>query len=73
MTFEPCDPKRPQIKIWADNFCRGYLVDVYAWVTWLYHVICRRNSIFGENDLLITVTPNDPKLKIEPITFVEGI
>ena len=28
---------------------------------------------FSENDLLTPVTPNDPKSKIEPITFVEGI
>ena len=26
------------------NFCRGYLADEYAWVTWPYHVRCRRNS-----------------------------
>ena len=30
-------------------------------------------SIFGENDLLTPVTPNDPEFKFEPITFVGGI
>ena len=35
-----------------------------------YHVIVGRNSIFSENDLLTPVTPNDPKFKFEPTTFV---
>ena len=30
-------------------------------------------SIFGENDLLTPVTPNDPGWIFKPITFVEGI
>ena len=65
-TFDLCDPKWPQIdpsdhkwleiQIWAYNLCRGYLADEYAWVTGPYHVICRRKSIFGENDPFLPVT-----------------
>ena len=60
MTFWPL---WTQIENWANNFCRDYLADVYAWVTWSYHVICRRNSIFGENDLF---NPCDPCVTIDP-------
>ena len=29
--------------------------------------------MFRENDLLTPVTPNDPRLTFDPITFVDGI
>ena len=32
-----------------------------------------RRSIFGENELLTLLTPNDPKSKFELISFVEGL
>ena len=35
--------------------------------------ICRRRSVFSENDLLTPVTPNDPKSKFESISFVKGL
>ena len=54
-------------------FDKGYLADAYARITWPYHVICRSYSIFGENDLLTPMTPNDPGWIFRPITFVEGI
>ena len=30
-------------------------------------------SIYRENDLLTPVTPNDPRLTFDPITYVEGL
>ena len=30
-------------------------------------------AFLGENNLSISVTPNDPKSKFEPISFVDGL
>ena len=59
--FDPSDSKWPQINIWANNFCKGYLVDAYAWVTWQYHLIFRRNKHLSENELLTPMTSKDPR------------
>ena len=37
------------------------------------YVICLSWNIFGENDLLTPVTPNDPGWIFNVITFVEGV
>ena len=50
---------------------RGYQAYVYAWS--YGYVIWRSYSIFDETELLTPVTPNDPKFKFEPITFIGGI
>ena len=37
-------------------------------------ILCNMDEFyhFSENDLLTPVTPNDPRLKLDPITLVEG-
>ena len=71
--FDPCDPKWPQMNFYTHYFDTEYLADAYAWITWPYHVICRSYSVFGENELLTPVTPNDPGWIFRPITFVQSI
>ena len=60
MTFDPSDPKWPQIDTWPHNIGRGSQAGQHAWVLWLYYVTGTNYSIFSENDLLTPVTPNDP-------------
>ena len=61
MNFWPLWPQMTPDEFSTDNFCTGYLADEYIWVTLPYHAIYRRNSNFGENDILTPVTPNDPE------------
>ena len=37
------------------------------------HAMWMSYNIFSENDLLITVTPNDPGITFDPITQIEGL
>ena len=73
MTFSPCDLKWPQIEIWANNYCSGYLTDEYAWATGpSFHAIFRRNAIFGENDLFGSCDPYvtfEPKLRVHTLVI----
>ena len=37
-TFDPCDPKWPRMICLNHNFCKRYLADANAWVTWPYQM-----------------------------------
>ena len=70
MTFDPSDPKWPQIDIWPHDIGRGFQDDdIYeSYGHAMYHGRVRPIVFFCENDLLTPVTPNDPRLTFDPIT-----
>ena len=70
MTFDPSDPKWPHVDIWPHNIARGSQADQPVWVLLPCYVTWTSYIIFSENDLL---TPNDPRLTFDPITYVKGL
>ena len=73
MTFNPSDPKWPQVDIWPHSIGTVSPADAHAWVSWSSYTKWMSYSIFSENDLLTPVTPNDPGWIFRTIIFVEGI
>ena len=64
MTFlTPVTPNDPGWIFRPHNFCRGGQADACTWVTWPYPIICRRSSVFSENDLF---DPCDPYVTFDP-------
>ena len=45
------------------TFVEGGQADACTWVTWPYPIICRRSSVFSENDLF---DPCDPYVTFDP-------
>ena len=72
MTFWPYWPQ--MIPDWrlTHNIGRVFPADAHAWVSWSSYTKWMSYGILNENDLLTPVTPNDPRLTFDSITYVKG-
>ena len=66
LPIDPSNPKWPQINIWPHSISRGSQAEHHVWVLWLCYVVWTSYNIFGENDLLSPVTPNDLRSVLYP-------
>ena len=74
MTFWPLWPQMTPDEFLDHNFCRGYLADQCAWVTWPYYLICRRRSILkiSRKWRILTFDPlRWGHMTRSPLTFVK--
>ena len=71
--FYHYDPKWPQVNIWPHKIGTRSHTDERVWVLWSSYVTWTSYSILNANDLLTPVTPNDPRLRFDPVKSQESL